>query len=82
MEFRYYKPKEYSALTPGQRAKLQRMRDERQRTTAATVTELDRKVAAHQLSAVKQEEDDEESDSSPRSNRNNAALQRKRAKKV
>ena len=75
VEDRYYKPKEYSALTPAQRAKLQKFRDERQRTTAATVTELDRKVAALQLNAVKQEEDEDDDESSPQNNRNNAALQ-------
>ena len=79
---RYYTPKEYSAFTPAQRAKLQKLRDARQRQAAATLSEMAVKVAAlHEAQEGLHEIVDSDPDTSAGGNRNHAALQRKKHKK-
>ena len=83
---RYYLAKEYNAMTASQRAKVQKLRDERQRQAAAALTKLaEMEVKISQLQAARGEgvdADDESTDGRPPtgSNRNNAALQRKSRK--
>ena len=83
---RYYSAKEYNAMTASQRAKVQKLRDERQRQAAAALTKLaEMEVKISQLQAARGEGVDGDNESingrqPTGSNRNNAALQRKSRK--
>ena len=77
---RYYKPQEYAQLTAAQRAKIHKLRDERQRSVAATLTGM--QVKLNQLEAAtgaQQDADDGSDDGKPpaQTNRKNPVLNRK-----
>jgi hypothetical protein len=80
---RYYTPKEYSRLTPGQRSKLQKLREGRSsdRQAATTLTELQRlTIAVAELKASQEGQGDREENDQAGSNRTNPALQRKKVR--
>jgi hypothetical protein len=82
---RYYTTKEYAQLTPGQRAKLHKLREGRQtRQAASALTELQElRVQIAELRANNDDDGDDSGNDEPvaGNNRNNVALQRKKAKR-
>ena len=81
---RYYSPKEYQQLTKSQKAKVQELRDKRDRQAAAALTQLAAmQVQISQLQAAAGMEPnvnndlEEEAHRPTGTNRTNAALQRK-----
>jgi hypothetical protein len=73
---RYYTPQEYAALSPIQRSKLHKLRENRStRQAAATLTELKAKIA--ELKAARETNKDTDTSDKPASNCDNSALQRR-----
>ena len=78
---RYYTPKEYAKLTPGQREKLQKAREQRQRQVATTIARLDdMAITVAELQAAQDGRGDDDMDDEPSTptagsrNRSNPAL--------